>query len=102
MLIGEVIEVAKDLIPNSPLPYFAGSLAARSLLILSEPLHFMYAKINKFLNKAPCWVVNKLPSYWVDRILLHPPADDNAHYGEVEWLLELLMDGLRTPDVSHF
>lgn len=94
------MEVAQELICDGPLPYFAGVIAARALLVLAEPLHFMYTKINKFLNKAPRWDVGRLPSYWVDKVLLHPPADDNAHYDEVGWLLEALTDGLRTPEVS--
>lgn len=102
VLVGEVIEVAKDYMVDRPLPHFAGVIAAHSLLVLAEPLHFMYTKINKFLNRSPRWVVDKLPSFWVDKILLHPPADENAHYAEVEWLLEALVDGLRTPDVSYF
>ena len=60
----------------------------------------MYVKINRFLNKAPRWDIGRLPSYWVDKVLLHPPTDDNAHHDEVGWLLEALTDGLRTPEVS--
>ena len=96
------MEAAHDFLNYRPLPYFAGVIASRALLVVAEPLHFMYPKINRFLNKAPRWDIDKLPSYWVHKILLHPPADDNAHYDEVGWLLEVLTDGLRTPEVSIF
>ena len=60
----------------------------------------MYIKVNKFLNKGPPWNVTKLPSYWIDKVMLHPPSDDDSHHREVEWLLDALLDGLRTPSVS--
>ena len=98
ILLGEVIEAASS---HNPLPYFAGVLSARALMVLSDPLHVLYVKVNKFLNRTPRWDLAKLPSYWVDRILLHPPDDDNAFYQELEWLLDALTDGLRTPNVSN-
>lgn len=85
---------------DSPLPYCAGVLAARFLLVIADPLHIMYEKVNKFLYKGPEWNVDKLPSYWVDKILLNPPTSDELHYQEAEWLLDALIDGLRTPAVS--
>lgn len=80
--------------------YFAGVLAARLLLVVADPLHIMYEKVNKFLHKRPLWNVAKLPSYWVDKIMLNPPTGDEFHYQEAEWLLDALLDGLRTPAVS--
>jgi nucleolar pre-ribosomal-associated protein 1 len=100
VLAGEVVETAKEMPSKTALPYFAGVIAARSFSILANPLHVMYTKINKFLNKGPQWNVVKLPSYWVDKVLLHPPTDDDAHYEEVRWMLDVLIDGLRTPAVS--
>lgn len=100
VLAGELIETAKDMSSETALPYFAGVIAATSLSILANPLHVMYTKINKFLIKGPQWNVMKLPSYWVDKVLLHPPTDDDAHYEEVRWMLDVLIDGLRTPAVS--
>ncbi len=60
----------------------------------------MYAKVSKFLNRGPEWNVAKLPSYWVDKVLMNPPTDDDGHYQEAEWLLDGLIDGLRTSAVS--
>ena len=96
VLLGEVIETATPLTSESPLSYFAGSLASRLLLVLLDPLHFMYVKVCTFMYKRPAWNVNKLPSYWVDKAILHAPTEDDGHYAEVEWLLEILIDGLRT------
>jgi hypothetical protein len=100
MLAGELAETAKDLIDQSPLPYFVGVLAAQLLSVVAQPLHLMYGKVNRFLNRGPSWTVTKLPSYWVDKILLNPPTEDDARYQEVEWLLDALVEGLRTPAVS--
>lgn len=100
MLVGEIIDTVRDGLSDGPLPYFVGVVAAQSLLVLADPLHFMYIKVNKFLNKGPPWSVSKLPSYWIDKIMLHPPSDDNAHNDEVKWLLDALLDGLRTSSVG--
>lgn len=37
-----------------------------------------------------------MPSYWVDQILMRLPTNDDAHYKEMGWLLDLLIEGLRT------
>ena len=76
-------------------------MACKAVTILHNPLDFMYAKINRFLNKSPSWTVSRLPSYWIDKILLMPPEIDNAHYREVGWLLDTLIEGLRTQEVSN-
>lgn len=100
MLVGEIVETATKVIDDHPLAYYAGVLAADLFLVLSDPLHFMYAKANEFLNKGPEWNVTKLPSYWVNRVLMNPPTDDDRHHQEAEWLLDGLIDGLRTSAVS--
>lgn len=93
--MGEVAETAGG--SEQALPYFAGVLAARLLQVLIDPLHILYEKANIFLSKRPQWTTEKLPSYWVDRVILHPPTDDDSYYQEVEWLLDTLIDGLRSP-----
>ena len=100
MVTGELAETARAAVADIPLPYFSGTLAARLLLIQADPLHFMYVKANKFLNKGPQWNVKKLPSYWIEKVLLTPPTENEAHYQEVAWLLDILVDGLRTTAVS--
>ena len=99
VLLGEIIESAREVISTEPCPHFVAAIASSSLLVLADPLHFMYTKVNKFLNKSPQWNVDKLPVYWIDKIILHPPVDDDAHHREVEWMLDVLMNGLRTPEV---
>ena len=90
------MESAKKVIPDTPLPYFAGVLAAKCVMVLNDPLHFMYSKVNKFLNKSPEWNIERLPSYWIGKVLLSPPVEDDAHHRELAWVLEAFMDGLRT------
>ncbi|MCJ1477635.1 hypothetical protein MMC13_006308 [Lambiella insularis] len=96
LLLEEIKESAKGAVLNGPLPYFTGVLASRIVTVMNDPLHFMYTKVNKFLNRSPVWDFAKLPSYWVDRAFLHPPADIDTHHQEVKWVLETLLDGLRT------
>lgn len=100
MLAGEIVETAEKVIADGALAYYAGVLAASLFLVLGDPLHLMYAKGNKFLNRGPEWNVTKLPSYWVDKVLMNPPTDDDGHQQEAEWLLDGLIDGLRTSAVS--
>ncbi|KAL9127793.1 MAG: hypothetical protein Q9217_003399 [Psora testacea] len=97
LLLGELAETAAVIVAEQPLPYFVGALAAALLSVLADPLHFMYTKASKFLNKGPQWDVAKLPSYWVAQVMLHEPTDNEGHYQEIQWLLNVLIDGLRTP-----
>ncbi|KAL6719126.1 hypothetical protein ACLMJK_003363 [Lecanora helva] len=99
VVAGELIETARGIVPDSPLPYVAGILAARLITAIADPLHPMYEKINTFLHRGSQWDVKKLPSYWLDKILMSPPTGDEAHHQEAEWLLDVLVDGLRTSRV---
>ena len=80
--------MSTDLYADEPLAYYAGVLAADFLLVLSNPLHLMYSKVNEFLNRGPEWNVTRLPSYWVDKVLLNPPTDDDGHHQEAEGSLK--------------
>ena len=102
LLLGEVAETATGSIEQEPLPFFAGVLAARSIAVLSDPMHAMFNKLNLFLTRGPTWKVAKLPSYWIDRILLQPPEIDDRGFEEADWLLEVMIDGLRTAKVGSF
>lgn len=101
MLLGEVIETVEHLTSDTSFPHFAGAFASRSLLVLAEPLHPLYFKVNSFLHKGPQWKVDKLPSYWINKIILQSPSEDDGYCAETKWLLDFLLDGLRTANVSH-
>lgn len=102
LLIGELVDTAKDIVEDDALPYFVGEFSARALKVMADPLHFLYGEINEFLDKGPPWQVARLPSYWTDRVLSHPPLDDDAYFVQVEWLLEALIAGLRTSKVGSY
>ena len=99
VLIGELIETyERAILPgHEALPYLAGTFATRALAVQSEPTHFLYSKLNEFLNRGPEWRVSRLPSYWLSNTVLAPPEDDSAHWKEVGWVLSWLIDGLRGP-----
>ncbi|KAL2802909.1 ribosome 60S biogenesis N-terminal-domain-containing protein [Aspergillus granulosus] len=95
-LSGELLETVKQIGLESPVPWIVGECAANCLLVLLNPMHKLYGKINKFLQKAPIWEIEKIPSYWIDKILLHEPELDDGYFEEINWLLDLLKKGLRT------
>ena len=101
LLLGALCDTASSShhdIPASPLPSFITSLAAQMLLVEVDPGHKLYGKVNTFLLRGPSWgEAQKSMRYWLDRILLHEPDDDDGGYSvEVEWLLDTLAWGLRT------
>lgn len=69
-------------------------------MVLTDPLHKMYGKVNKFLQKRPSWEIGKIPSYWIDKILLNEPEYDDGYVDEITWLLDLFVGGLRTAQVG--
>ena len=81
-------------------PSVIAEAASQIATVLADPCHQIYGKANKFLNKAPSWDAQKVISYWIDRVLLKEPEADDGHDVEVGWLLELLVNSLRTPAVS--
>jgi len=58
-----------------------------------DPQHFLYGKINQFLNNGPSWDLDKIPL--LHSILIREPDGDRTYYKEVEWLLDTLDAGLR-------
>ncbi|KAJ5653804.1 hypothetical protein N7490_000807 [Penicillium lividum] len=95
-LIGELLETASSLGFDKPIPWIIGECASNCLSVLLNPLHKVYGKVNKFLQKAPSWEVEKIPSYWIDRIFLHEPELDDGYFEEIDWLLGLFVKGLRS------
>lgn len=101
VLLGELLETANSpVLPHSiaeqPLPYIVTAFATHAMDVILSPNHFMYPKINKYLNKGPSWQVVKLASYWVDRTALEMPDEDDKHWAEIEWVLTFLISGMRT------
>ncbi|KAI9928385.1 hypothetical protein ASPWEDRAFT_170615 [Aspergillus wentii DTO 134E9] len=96
ILAGELLETVKQIGLEAPVPWIVGECASSCLSVLTNPMHKLYGKVNKFLQKAPSWEPEKIPSYWVDKILLHEPELDDGYYEEINWLLDLLIKGIRT------
>ncbi|KAJ5312848.1 hypothetical protein N7508_003678 [Penicillium antarcticum] len=95
-LTGELLETVNTIGMEKPVPWIVGECAANCLAVLTNPLHKVYGKVNKFLQKAPFWEVEKIPTYWVDKILLHEPELDDGYFDEIDWLLGLFVKALRT------
>ncbi|KAK5118171.1 hypothetical protein LTR85_008151 [Meristemomyces frigidus] len=98
MLIGELIETFEQhcLADDKALPYLIGTFATRALHVLQEPAHFIYPKLNRYLIKSPDWRIARMPSYWLSNTVLSRPEEDDAYWKEVQWVLDWLVDGLRT------
>ena len=101
ILLGELVESTRQTISEKAVPSFVGAFTSRALLVLTDPVHFLYGKINVYLNKGPPWSISKLPSYWIDKVLLNPPENDTAHEEELEWLLDTMVGGLRNKGVRY-
>ncbi|KAF2816380.1 uncharacterized protein BDZ99DRAFT_505823 [Mytilinidion resinicola] len=97
LLLHEVVETSRGA-AHAPLSYVAGVFAFRVLTILADPTHYMFPKVNKFLNKGPSWVVGKIPSYFAENTLRSEPEEDDGYYREVNWLLDFFIDALRTAE----
>ncbi|KAK6419750.1 hypothetical protein LTR95_017018 [Oleoguttula sp. CCFEE 5521] len=98
ILFGELLETYEESgrEQDLPLSYLVGSFATHSLRVVNDPTHFMYPKINTYMIKDPEWRVSKLPGYWLDNTILAQPDEDDAYWKEIQWVLDWLVDGLRT------
>lgn len=101
LLTGELLETVNKLGLNAgaPIPWIVGECAANCLAVIANPLHKVYGKVNKFLQKGPAWDLEKIPSYWIDKIFLHEPELDDGFFDEINWLLGLFVKGLRSKAV---
>lgn len=99
LLVGEITETFEQQYykPDIALPYIAGAFGVRALDVLTEPAHHVYPKLNRYLIRGPEWRVNKMPNYWLSNTVLSLPEDDDGYWKEVQWVLDWLVDGLRTP-----
>jgi nucleolar pre-ribosomal-associated protein 1 len=102
LLHGELLETCVDNeINEKPMADIAIAFAAKAVDVLKDPTHALYVKVNDFLNRGPIWRVRSMCAYWLEQVLLHPPGDadtEGAYWREVVWVLEWLVDGLRTND----
>jgi nucleolar pre-ribosomal-associated protein 1 len=95
LLLSEVVDTAKTVIDQEPLPTVISAFASHAIPVLSDPLHHLYPKINSFLSQGPTWEVDKIPLMY--KIFDEPPSFDDAYYQETNWLLTYLLVGLRSP-----
>lgn len=101
LLLAEVVETAKNIIDKEPLPTIISSFASSAVVVLNDPLHCLYSKINVFLSQGPTWELDKIPLMY--KIIDDAPSLDDAHYTEIAWLLNYILAGLRTAaDMSIF
>jgi len=101
LLLAEVVETAKKVVDQGPLPTLISAFASSAVTVLNDPLHCLYPKINKFLSQGPSWELDKVPLMY--KILDEAPSLDDAHYLETVWLLNYMLAGLQTPaDMSIF
>jgi nucleolar pre-ribosomal-associated protein 1 len=94
MLLIEAIETSEQHSPEV-LPFLVSSFASRALEVLLQPAYCLYPKVNRYLNKAPEWKPRAIVTYWIDKIL-HSKSEDDSYWEEVLWLLQWLVDGLRS------
>ncbi|KAI9797422.1 MAG: hypothetical protein M1833_005461 [Piccolia ochrophora] len=92
LLLQETIHTAKPIIEIRPMPTFLGTFAAHSVAVEANPQHPLYTKLNAFLHRGPTWDHHKVPL--INKILLQSPSEDDAFFKEVQWLLDVLIDGL--------
>lgn len=101
LLLAEVVETAKKVVDQGPLPALISAFASSAIIVLNDPLHCLYPKINKFLSQGPSWELDKVPLMY--KILDEAPSLDDAHYLETAWLLNYMLAGLQTPaDMAIF
>jgi nucleolar pre-ribosomal-associated protein 1 len=98
VLLSEAVETVLPIVDTSPLPFVGGVFAARSVPVVADPAHFMFGKINKFLMKAPSWSVVDIPRSLITNIIRGEPEHEGAYHKEVEWLVDYLIDCLRTTE----
>jgi nucleolar pre-ribosomal-associated protein 1 len=94
LLLSEIVETSRRVVDQEPLPTIVSAFASHAIAVLNDPLHCLYAKINKFLSQGPTWELDKIPLMY--KILDEAPTLDDAHYLEISWLLTYLLDGLRS------
>lgn len=96
LLLCELLETAKPVVNEKPLPCTITAFAAAAIQVLADPLHVLYAKANSFLTLGPSWETDKLPL--LHAVISSPPTLDDARYAELSWLLSYLLSSLVTKE----
>lgn len=101
LLLSELVETSRKAIDQSPLATVISAFASHAILVLNNPLHCLYPKVNKFLSQGPTWDLDKVPLMY--KVLDESPSLDDAYYQEASWLLTYMLAGLRTaPDMGIY
>lgn len=97
LLLGELIETIRQFGLSQAPPTLIPELTNTLLHILVDPTHKLYSKVNEFLLHAPVWTSKRTINYWLEKILMMEPDDDEpqAFQVEVTWLLTWLLNSLR-------
>lgn len=95
LLLSELAESSRSQVDIGPVPSAFTAFTIHALEILKNPLHPLYPKINGFLTRSPVWPMEKLPL--AHDILHGEPSEDDKYYTELTWLLNYLLDSLKTP-----
>ncbi|KAH0547698.1 hypothetical protein FGG08_000187 [Glutinoglossum americanum] len=89
-LLSALINTAKRVIDKNRLPTPIAIFAARALIVQADPLHYLYAKLNGYMLLGPTWDLGHVPLFYLTVV------EGDCHHGEVSWMLENLVFGLRT------
>jgi nucleolar pre-ribosomal-associated protein 1 len=101
LLLSEVAESSRAQVDMGPVPSAFTAFTTHALEVLKTPLHPLYPKVNSYLTRSPLWRLDKLPL--VHDILHGTPSEDDKYYTELTWLLNYMLDSLKTPfDLSTF
>ena len=100
LILGELCETVTQYNSYSrgqTLPMVIPELANALLTMSIQPQHMLFSKANKFLLHKPSWTPKGALLYWIEHILRQTPDsdEDDAWNMEREWLLRLLLSGLR-------
>lgn len=98
LLLQETIHTAKKIVKEHPFSTYLAEFAGRAVSVEADPQHPLYPKLNYFLHEGPVWDADRIPL--THKILLQPPEEDGTHHKEIEWFLDLVIDGLRTNKVQ--
>lgn len=102
LLLSELAESSRPQIESGPVPSAFVAFVMHALDVVQSPLHPLYPKLNRYLTRSPMWPPDKLPL--AHDILHGEPSEDDKYYIEIAWLLDYLLDSLRTQrdmDVFH-